>query len=233
MPCPMSLGLLARRVHAGVDVDVVRGPVALVVDRAGGVERAHRSSHGADVATAPGLVAEGPQDDARVVGVAAHRAGHAVDEDLFPRGVVHGVAGPSAVDEAVGLEVVLVDDVQPVLVAEVEEVRVRRVVAGADRVDVVALHEEHVLEHALRGDRAAAQRVELVTVDAAELHGSTVDEEHAIFDRDGPEAGAERDGLPRRRDDHVVEARALGAPRLDVRRGSLPRSDVDPEARAR
>ncbi len=149
---PDQVHVLGLGVHPRVDVHVLAGPVALVVDRPARVERAHGVGHRGDVDAAAGLVAERPQDDARVVAVAAHHPGDAVDEHLGPVRVVDRVALPAAlVLETVCLQVVLVDDVEAVPVAQVQEVRVRRVVARADRVDVVPLHEQHVLEHPLQG----------------------------------------------------------------------------------
>lgn len=147
--------------------------------------------------------------------VAPYGPGDPVDQHLGPCGVVHGVADPPVGLEPVRLQVVLVDDVQAVPVAQVQEVGVRRVVARADGVDVVPLHEQHVLEHPLGRHGPAAQRVELVPVDAAQLDRPPVDQEHPVLDRDGTEADRERHRLAVRRDHHVVEAWLLGAPRLD------------------
>ena len=68
--------------------------------------------------------------DARVVLVALDHPPHAVDERVLPRRIVGRVAAASSQrEEAVRLEVALVDHVQPELVAQLEEARVRRVVA--------------------------------------------------------------------------------------------------------
>ena len=72
-----------------------------------------------------------------------------VEVHLAPVGVVGGVAHPAVRLEAVGLEVALVDHPEAELVGEVEQRRVRRVVARADRVEVVPLHEQQRLAHGL------------------------------------------------------------------------------------
>ena len=169
-----------------------------------------------------------------VMGVAAHHPGDAVDQHLGPVRVVGRVADPAlAVLETVRLQVVLVDHVEPVPVAQIQEVRVRRVVARADGVDVVPLHEQHVLEHPLGRHGTAAQRVELVPVDAAQLDRPPVDEEHAVLDRDRAEADRERHRLGVGRDDDVVEPRPFGAPRLDVEPQLLARCPLGAELRDR
>ena len=105
----------------------------------------------------------------------------------------------------------------------------RRVVAGADRVDVVRLHQQHVAPHDLLGDRAAVVGVELVAVDAAEQDPPAVDLQQPVLDRDAAEADPQRHALARARDLGVVEPGQLGAPRLDGHLHALPRRDVDAE----
>ena len=121
------------------------------------------------------------------------------------------------VPEPVRLQVALVDHVQPVLVAQDEEVRVRRVVAGADRVDPGPLHQQYVVQHVLLGQRATAVGVELVPVDPVEEHAVAVHGEHTVGDRDRAEADPQPDVTTLGPHHAVVQARALGAPRLDGR----------------
>ena len=86
------------------------------------------------------------------------------------RGSSLGLPRQLDLEEAVRLEVALVDHPQPELVAQLEEARVRRVVAGAHGVDVVRASSAARRAHRLLGHRAAAVGVELVPVDAAEQH---------------------------------------------------------------
>ena len=162
--------------------------------------------------------------------VALHGAAHAVDERVLPARVVARVAAPAEHEEAVRLEVALVDHVEPELVAQLEEARVRRVVARAHRVDVVRLHQQHVAPHHLLRDRAAVVGIELVAVDAAEEDPPAVDLQQPVLDHHGAEADPQPHALARARDLGVVEARELGAPGLDGRHlHRLPRRDVDAE----
>jgi hypothetical protein len=126
----------------------------------------------------------------------------------------------------VRLVVALVDHPQAVGVAEFEEVRVRRVVAGADRVDVVPLHQQHVLEQGLAGERAPGARVPFVPVDAAEQDRAAVDEDPAVDDLDVPEADAQRHALAVGDEFALVQARGLIGPGLDRERERTGRVDV-------
>ena len=109
----------------------------------------------------------------------------------------------------------------------------RRVVGRADRVDVVRLHQQHVAPHDLLRHGAAVVGIELVAVDAAEEDAPAVDLQQPVLDHDGAEADPQPHALARARDLGVVEARDLGAPRLDRRLHGLPRRDVDAELRHR
>ena len=55
---------------------------------------------------------------------------------------------------AVGLQIGLPDDIQTVFIAELQEIRVVRVVAGAHGVDVVGLQVLHIPQHLFPADRA-------------------------------------------------------------------------------
>ena len=69
------------------------------------------------------------------------------------------------------------------LIAAVESVVVKHgihacrigIVAGADGVDVVALHEQHILEHRLGGYGTAIDGVCIVAVDTLEEHLLAID----------------------------------------------------------
>ncbi len=183
--------------------------------------------HGRQAPAGTGLVAEGPEDDRRVVLVPLDHAGRAVQQGRGPAVVVDGVVAPALLGETVGLQVALVDDPQPVLVAQVEEGRVRRVVRGAHGVEVVPLHQQHVLAHGLQVERAALLRVPLVPVDALEEDGPAVDLDEAVLEHDRAEADAQRHPLALGRQHTVVEVRRLRGPRPDRDRHRLAGRDID------
>jgi hypothetical protein len=98
---------------------------------------------------------------------------------------------------------------------------VRRVVARAHGVHVVPLHQQHVIEHVLLGDGAAAVGVELVPVDPAQQHAPAVDGEQPVRDAHRPEAHAQVDALGVGHHLQVVEPGQLGAPRLHAGQAHL------------
>jgi hypothetical protein len=84
----------------------------------------------------------------------------------------------------VGLHVGLRHHEQTVLVAQLVEARVIRVVGGAHRVEVVLLHQHDVAFNAVHTDHAALEVVVVVTVHPVQLEVVAVDVEEAIFDHD-------------------------------------------------
>src|SRR5690606_2094235 len=95
--------LFVARVHARVDVGEAALPVALVVHEAARVEALRPQRHLVEVRARARLVAERPHDHARVVLVAVHGAGHAVEIGVAPARIVTRVVLPADVNEGVGL----------------------------------------------------------------------------------------------------------------------------------
>jgi len=112
----------------------------------------------------------------------------------------------------VRLDVRLVDDVQAEPVAELEPVRVVRIVRRAHGVDVELLHQLHVPLHQLPGDRASACVIVLVPVDPGDQHGLAVDEQLTVANLDVPEAERRRDGLAVGAELERVQRRVLRRP---------------------
>ena len=98
------------------------------------------------------------------------------------------------------LEVGLVDDVEPVEVAQVQKARVGRVVGSPDGVDVVPFHGDHVAHHGRQGHRSPAVGVELVAVHAPKGDRLAVEEEPAVAPLDVAETRLDGDYL----DDRAV-----------------------------
>ena len=193
------------------------------------VDRVRVGVHRAEHFAGERLVAERPDEHARMVVIAAHHAVDTVHARALPLRFAarHGgfggfdvVRNPAAVRFHIGL----VDQVDAVFVAQVVPVFLVGVVRGADGVDVVPLAERDVVDHVLPGDGAAALRVEFVAVGALEDHALAVELHDAVFDAEATEADALRCGFNDRAimaDHHnlqFVQCRALGAPRLDVQR---------------
>jgi hypothetical protein len=96
---------------------------------------ANPAGHGIVALTVAGFIPERPEDDRRMILVPfdhAHRP-------LQKRGAIPAVA-PDLLIVGVRLQVCLIDQIQPECITKVEPVRVVRVMRGADRVEVEALH---------------------------------------------------------------------------------------------
>ena len=203
--------------------DDVRHPLVLVgfvVDRPRRVALAGHCRHPFVIAPEIGLVPERPADDARMVLVALDHPHHPVDVGRLPGRVVAEVWRRAHLLQPVALQVRLVEDVEPVLVTEVVEPWVVRVVGRPDGVDVVALHQLDVLAHHGHGDGAAPVGVEVVAVDPTDGYGFAVDEELTALDRHVPKPdGLAHDGrgiILRHGQREVVSGRGLRRPAVGL-----------------
>ena len=104
--------------------------------------------------------------------------------------------GAELVVVRVRLDVRLVDGVQAEPVAELEPVRVVRIVRGAHGVDVELLHQPHIPLHQLPRDRAATRVVVVMPVDAGDQHRLAVDEQLTVAYLDVSEAERGHHRLP-------------------------------------
>ena len=107
------------------------------------------------------------------------------------------------------LQVRLVNDVQAVLIAQVQEASVVGVMTCADRIDVELLAHAHIRHHVLQRQRATGAGAELVTVDAAENQALAVEHENGVDDLEAAEAHALR---------HCLVVVSIGAVKREVER---------------
>ena len=89
--------------------------------------------------------------------------------------------GLLAIAHAVGFQVGFGDHVKAIFVAEVIPEVVVGVMAGADSVDVVLLHDPDVLQHAFGGEVIAAVGVHLMPIDPFDEDGLAVDEQLSVL----------------------------------------------------
>ena len=159
----------------------------LVVHKASGVGAAEVFAHLPQGLAAVALVAARPDEDGRVVFVPfQHRFG--AGKHIFPplrartgqRPLVRAVRA-QLLPCAVGLQIRLPDDVQAVFIAELQKIRVVRVVAGAHGVHVVGLQVFHVPQHLFPADRAPGAAAPLMAVDALEHNTLAVQKHLAVF----------------------------------------------------
>jgi len=123
----------------------------------------------------------------------------------------------------VALDVGLVYDVEPVLVAQLVPVGVVGVVGRTHGVEVELLHAPDVGEHALASHGLAALVVVIVPVDALDENRAPVDQELAPPHLDPAKADTEAHCLPApshwilERDDQAIELGILRRPARDAR----------------
>ena len=167
---------LDARIHLAVEVAEAMathiGAVAraFVVDGTRGVEHFCATITSFEIATAAGLVAQAPEDDAGVVAVAHDHALYAVDEGGFPAGHVgNGLVG-------MVFKIGLVHGIEPVVVEHGIHTALIGIVAGANGVDVVLLHEHHVAQHFVDGDGTSVKRRRVVAVHTLKEYLFAVDE---------------------------------------------------------
>ncbi|MNZ67986.1 hypothetical protein D3C78_862460 [compost metagenome] len=184
----------------------------------GRVDRLAALVHGSDVAAVAGLVAQGPDDDGGVVLLGVDVALDPVHEHRLPGRVVGDAAQIADVGEAVGLHVGLRHHEQAVLVAQLVEARVIRVVGGAHRVEVVLLHQHYVALHPIHADGPALEVIVVVAVHPVQLEVATVDIKQAVLDGDLAHPDPLRDHLQQlaplviERQLQLVEIRIFGVP---------------------
>ena len=221
---------LGRKIHAAEDVGGLRVPGivddALIVDGAA-VHPVKIPAGGQEILSAGGLVAQGPDQHRRVVLVPLVHGLRPAEDHGLPAGIVPGdVLLPPDLPHvheppgAVGLKVHLVDDIQPVSVAQAVEGGLVGVVAGADGVDVAALHGDHIPLHLILCETAAPGGGELVAVHPVEDDPLPVEQHQPVTDLEPAEAHRFGDGLRGNPvlipdgDLQAVEMRLLRAPQL-------------------
>ncbi|CCJ88980.1 hypothetical protein BN132_908 [Cronobacter turicensis 564] len=125
------------------------------------------------------LIAERPDNNARVVTVAFHHPGDALAVGAQPYRIVRETAHRL---HAVGFNVGFIHHVQPVAAAQLIPARLVGVVRTAHGIKVVLLHQQDILHHRRLVHRLAFFRVMLVTVNAADQQRLAVERQQAVVD---------------------------------------------------
>ena len=201
---------LVAGVHRAVDVGLAVDRCALVLDRTGEILGLDPVVGSLEVGAVAGFIAQGPDDDGRVVVAALDIALVALH---MRKGIVVALGkGPVAITHTVGLDVGLGHHIDAVLVAEVIPVVVIRIVAGTHRIEVELLHDLDVLLHTGAGDYVTSVRIQLVAVGALDEDGLAVDEQLGVLDLDLAETDVHGDRLARGGRLEGIEVRGLGRP---------------------
>ena len=121
-----------------------------------------------------------------------------------------------------GLHVGLRHHEQAVLVAQLVEARVVRVVGGTYRVEVVLLHQHDIAFNTIHADRAALEVVVVVAVHPVQLEVVAVDVEEPIFDLDFTHPDPLRDHFQQlaltvvEGELQLIEVRVFGTPQMGI-----------------
>ena len=170
----------AVQIDAGVVVTTLRIPVvgAFVVSQSCGVETLGPRQCRLKGATIGALITGRPGNNAGAILLPVNTQLHAINSGLGPFGiigdrfvpmldlVIPGCIGKELGLRAVALIVRLGHDIEAILVAQLVEARIVRVVGTTHRVDVVFLHQPQVTLHVLQINHGASDRVRIVPVDA-------------------------------------------------------------------
>jgi hypothetical protein len=125
------------------------------------------------------FVPDRPDDHRRMVPVALDGLLRAPQPGFHERGIVAEFAAVAHGN--------LVDHIHTQLVGESDETLRRRIVRGADHVDVGGLHEAQVFQPVLAAGGAAHVRVFVVAAHAAQFYGLAIDAENASSGGNLPE----------------------------------------------
>ena len=165
------------------------------MDEARVVQHAEAIGHGEDHRAAGGFVAAGPHQHAGVVLIALEDGIDAVEQDGLP---VHALAGEEVllrpvpmhdhIPYAVGFHVVFVDDIQAQLIGDGIQAGSVGIMAGADGVDVVALHGDQIAADLPLRHSAPGLRAVVVPVDALEDDAPAVEMHDAVDQLEPAEA---------------------------------------------
>ena len=203
-------------IHRTVDIGVPVENGAFILNGARRIEALEPLIGRLEVGAVPRFVAEGPDDNARMVAVAIRHALGAVHVRVEPLGGIGERV--FSVAHAVRFDIRFIDDIEAVEVAEIVPARIVRIMAGANGVDVEGLHERDIFEHTFLGEGMAGETVMFMTVDALDEDGAVVDAELTVFDLDLAETDVERrvEGFftlfVRDGEGRFVKPRGLGGP---------------------
>ena len=134
-----------------------------------------------EVVTVAGFVSKRPEGDAGIVLVALEHVLRAIQVRLQPLDVVAQRSSlAQVVVHSVRLDVRLVIDIDTELIAQLVEAAVLRIVAKADRIDVVLLHQFKVLAHQLFRHVVSRHLVMLVDIHTFQFQGLAVNQQHHV-----------------------------------------------------
>ena len=149
--------------------------IPLIMDRPGSVDGAHGGGHGHMIAAIAGFIAQRPHGDAGMIPIPLHHPHAPGHKLLFPNRLLGDEIIGFKAHHAVAFNIRFVDHIQAVFIAQGQEAGIVGIMAGADAVDIVLLHQQNVPEHFADRRIVAQGGVGVVAVHALELNGLTVE----------------------------------------------------------
>ena len=105
-----------------------------------------------------------------------------------------------------------VNDKETVLITQLVEHGGVRIVTGADSIEVVLLDHSQIPLHVLNADDGAGYGIGVMTVDATEFNGVSIQENQVVLDADIPKADSISDDFIRSFQQQGVQVRLLRVP---------------------
>ena len=180
LPVHMALHIVHRRgvQHVGT----------LIMDQSFRITLFCPAAHIIIMTAVTGLISDGPHDNTAGVLVPFYHAAHALHEGLTPVGmvgrpgaVVHVVAPESlSGDKPVHLDICLVHYIESQPVALADKLRSRRIMGGADGVDVQFFHKIEVSADILKTHDMTFDRIGIMMVHTFQLYGNAIDQKLAL-----------------------------------------------------
>ena len=191
--CQILFNVLDRAVHMALDIGGFEEAGIIdhtfVMHQTGVIKAADHLCHLEQGLTAKRFVAQRPDQNSRMIFVTMVSEIHAVKQDSFPLRLIIGQNALDAANArlmdvpcAMGFQIVLCDQIQTILVAQVVQCILILVMAGTDGIDVVLLHGDDVPKQFLMGVYAHSTTrngAELMTVGTLE-HDALAVEQHPI-----------------------------------------------------
>ena len=114
------------------------------------------------------------------------------------------------------LYVGFVDDIETVFVTQLIKLRCIRIMAGADSIEIVLLHQTHIFADMFQRNSRTYIRIAVMTVGSAETNFLTVQVYNGISDADLTETDALTDGFTVSGQRQSIQVWMFGIPECEV-----------------
>ena len=212
-----------RRIHPRVDIDILHGMVALVVDNPTSMGTFVEPTRGlCQVTSRSRFVPQAPAENTGMILVAFKGTFGAVKVGGFPPWIIGGVINPRTITlKTVSFNIPLEHDPQANFIGQIKKARMRRVMGCSDRVNTHRLHEFKISACKFFAEYSPFVGANFMAIDTIKRQGLPIGMQNTINDFDPSEAEAQvalfrkAAALPHCLHARNVEFRRLRTPRLD------------------